>query len=275
MVASLASTAAIGMVLYAVSTSLPFLATPSNTDVRFGATNQCLMGALQAPRVGFAVSWDAGAVAGYTGDALALCEGAHRVASLAQPGVQSASWDATGTLWLALDVPDAGQRLAFLSPDGGVEELGDVAPVALAGHAQGVVVLDASGKLTSLKRNGEALGWAELSAGPVGPARLSVNADGTLVAVVTGGGFLVYRTNSLERVRAEAPCDLEYLWWSPRGTQAILDCGPRAAFALALDVTTGAREAAPKRARVRSTLVPGAGVYVGPCEQLPCQVDAP
>jgi len=261
-------------VLYAVSTSLPFLADPATADVRFGGANQCLLHALEGPRVGFAVSWDGGAVAGFTGQALAVCSQG-KASVVPQPGVQAASWDAEGTLWLALGVPDAGARLAYLADGNAVRSVGDAAPVALAGHANGVLVLDEAGKLASLRRNGEALGWAELPTGPVGAVQLSVNADGAMAALVTGGGLMVYRTATLERIRSEAPCAVEYLWWTERPRQAVLACGPRASFALSLDVVSGAREAAPPRTRVRSLLVPGASVYAGPCEQLPCQMEAP
>lgn len=275
LVVTLASAAALGMVLYVVSTSLPFLASSPTADPHFGAQSQCLIGALPTPRVGYAVSWNGDEVAGFSGGALAVCarDGGARIYPV--KGVQQAAWDERGTLWLGTsEIPDAGWRLWYLDADAGPVSAGDFAPVALAGHASGAVALDATGKLVSLARAGEVTGLAQLPAAPVGPFQLTANEDGTLATVVAGGGLFAFTVPELKTVRAEAPCDVEFLWWT-RGDGAVLSCGPASSFALALHVRSGARDAAPRRNRARSVLVPGLGVYVQPCEQLPCTAPAP
>jgi len=276
LVVTLGSAAALGIVLYAVATSLPYLASSPTTDPHFGAQNQCLMTSLAPPRVGFAVSWNGSEVAGYSGAALAVCGRSGPARMFPVHGVQQAAWDGHGTLWLATsESPDAGWRLWLAGADGGLSSAGDFAPIALAGHATGAVALDAAGKLVSLDRDGQVLGWAQLPAAPVGPVELAVNADGSVAAVVAGGGLFAYRAANLAPVRAEAPCDAEYLWWHARGTGALLSCGPRESFALTLDVVSGEREASPARSRNRSGLVPDLGVYVQSCEQLPCTAPPP
>jgi hypothetical protein len=274
LLATLGSAAALGMVLYVASTSLPFLATSPTTDPAFGHENQCLMQALAPPRVGYAVSWDGRVVAGYSGASLALCDldGGARVYSVR--GVQQAAWDAQGTLWLGTAQGlDAGFRLGFLGEDGGLESAGDFAAVALAGHGTGAVAVDEAGKVVSLTRDGEVLGWAQLPSRPVGPVQLSANADGSLAAAVLSGGLVAFRTADLSRVRAEAPCQVEFLWWMPRGDDAVVSCGP--GFTLSLNVSSGEREAAARRERTRSALVPGRGLYAQSCEQLPCTAPPP
>jgi hypothetical protein len=222
------------------------------------------------------VSWDGSQVAGYSGAALAVCGRAGTARTFSVRGVQQATWDARGTLWVATsEVPDAGWRLWQAAEDGGLNTAGDFAPIALAGHATGAVAVDAAGKLVSLDRDGRALGWAQLPAAPVGPVELSVSSDGALSAVVAGGGLFAFRSANLALVRAEAPCDVEFLWWHPQGTGALLSCGPGGSFALNIDVASGEREASPAKPRLRSALVPGRGIYVQSCEQLPCTAPAP
>jgi hypothetical protein len=92
---------------------------------------------------------------------------------------------------------------------------------------------------------------------------------------VAGGGLFAFRAGNLAPVRAEAPCDAEFLWWHTRGTGALISCGPHESFALTLDVASGEREASPAKSRHRSALVPGRGVYVQSCEQLPCTAPPP
>jgi hypothetical protein len=274
--ASLGSAVALGIVLYVVTTSLPYLAASPTTDPTFGRANQCLIGALPSPRVSFAVSWTGTVVAGYSGAALAVCGADGGLQRVDVHGVQMAAWDALGTLWIgSSEVPDAGSRLWFLGADGGLVSAGDFAPIALAGHASGALALDAAGRLASLSRDGSVMAYSQLPAAPVGAVHLAVSADGSLASVVAGGGLFAYQTADLSRIRAEAPCELGFVWWLPQGDSAVLGCGPHDEFALRMDVRSGEREAAPERRRVRSTLVPGRGTYVESCEQLPCTASPP
>jgi hypothetical protein len=273
---TLVSAGAFGVVLYIVSTSLPFLASSPSTDSHFGGQNQCLLEAVSPPRVGFAVSWEGSRVAGYSGGMLALCAPDGDAGTWPVHGIQQAAWDARGTLWLGTSqTPDGGWRLSYLADGGELASAGDFAPIALAGHATGAVALDASGKLVSLTRDGRVLGWAQLPAVPAGPVQLTTNVDGTLAAVVAGSGVFAFDTSNLKLLRAEAPCEVEFSWWGAEDDELLLSCGPESGFALTVHVRSGVREAAPRRQRVHSLLVPGPRVWVQPCEQLPCTAPAP
>jgi hypothetical protein len=276
-VLSLGTAAALAMMLYLASTSLPYLATSPTTDPNFGVLNQCLMTALGEPRVGFAVAADGTRAMTYGNEAIALCAqtadggiAPPRVQPLT--GVTGATFDHLGTLWLATQ---EGALWRLGPADEKATSVGDFAPIALAGHAQGVAGVDASGRVVSLVPSGAVLGVAQLPAPPTAGAAVASNVDGSLVAVTAGTGLFVYRTKDLSLVRAEGPCDVEFLWWLPQPGQALVACGPSASWALILDVESGRHEAAPGGERVRSSLVPGLKNYVQACEHLPCTAPSP
>lgn len=263
---------ALGLVLYLVTTSLPYIAGSPSADANFGELNRCLLEVLGEARGGFAVSPDGQRAAAFGGDTVALCErgpgkGARR---LAFPGVSEVSFDFKGVLWLARE------KLYRWGEKEAPELAGDFQPVAMVGHREGVAVVDSSGKVISVASEGQkVLGAAELPQPPVSGALLSVNGTGEFVALVASGGVFVYRAPGLELVRAEGTCEVEYLWWLAEPTRALLSCGPRDRWALTLDVGSGEREEAPKASRARSVWVPGVKAFTAACDNLPCTVAPP
>ena len=263
----------LGVVVYVVTSTLPYLATSPTTDPSFGNQNHCLLTALPTDRTGFAV-FGTEAVA-YSGTRLARCgdSGPARIYELT--GVTRASFDWKKALWFArraeTNTPPELWRLA----EGKPERIGEVAPVGLVGTFFGVVTIDSQGRLVSLDSERTVLGVAQLPAAPPEGVQLTVSADGQRVAVVTSGGLFVYDAQRLQKILAEAPCEVEFLWWRKEGQHALVSCGPNAEWALDLDVNSGARETAPKLQRTWSQLVPERGLYVQECEHLPCTATSP
>lgn len=279
---SLVMAATLGVVLYVAQSSLSFLVSSPGGDPLFGPLNRCLAEAVGEPRVGFAVSADGQAAASFGGKTLASCGFASPGGdpSLEQrlelPGVTSAAYDFSGALWLATSGGKEGDGALWLSRPGGPARVGEVAPISLAGHAFGVAALDGAGRLVSLAADGRALGFARLPSPPLGGAQLAVNADGRLLAVVAGTGLFLFRTEDLRLLKAEGPCGVEFLWWEPgEPSRALVSCSPGSSWALSLNAETGEKEAAPRRQRVESSLLPRLGKYVRPCEGLPCSAPAP
>jgi hypothetical protein len=273
---SLAVAAILWTAIYLVGTSLPYLMGSPASDPRFGELNQCLIAALREPRVGFAVSPDGARAAAYGSNGVALCAralaGEGRAFSL--PGITAATFDFDGTLWLAATREARAQLWILGLRQEALQQVQGFAPVAVAGHARGVAALEGEGRLVSVSSRGAVLGMAELPAGAAGGAQLASNASGQLLSVALGGGLLLYRVDDLSRLRAEAPCEVEFVWWRQDPARAILSCGPGASWALELNVSTGEREAVP-RPGVRSTLVPRLGAYVQSCDNLPCTAPSP
>lgn len=273
---------ALSLLVYFVSTSVAWFISSPSSDRVFGNLNQCLASALPSTRAGFAVSPDGRRAASFDGNELVSCEqGANAdtaptARTFALSGVTQLAWDDQGTLWAATARRGThASALWRISPDGQPTKVGDVAPVALAGHATGVVALDARGKLVSLSADGEALGFAELPGAAPADAQLSVDASGQVAALVADGGVWMFDVRDLHRLRAEAPCDVEYLWWLPQPSTALVSCGPHASWAMVLHPLTGEQEAAPRKVRQRSVLVPRLGVYVHGCDGLPCETEPP
>ncbi len=270
---SLALAVVLGVVVYVVTSTLPYLATSPTTDPNFGNQNQCLLTALPNDRTGFAV-FGTEAVA-YSGTRLARCaaQGVARIYDVS--GITRASFDWKGALWYArapqTDTPPELWRLG----EGKPERIGEVTPVGLVGTLFGVVTIDSQGRLVSLDSERTVLGVAQLPAAPPEDVQLTVSADGERIAVVTSGGLFVYDAQRLQKILAEAPCDVEFLWWKKEGQRALVACGPNAEWALELDVSSGARETAPKMQRTQSQLVPQRGLYAQECEHLPCTATSP
>src|SRR5439155_15591366 len=104
---SLATVAALGMIIYLASSSLPYLLSSANTDVTFGAMNLCASDLLREPRLGFAVAADASKEAAYSGNKIAVCArpadgGTPLRSEVALAGVAAAAFDFDGTLWAAI-----------------------------------------------------------------------------------------------------------------------------------------------------------------------------
>lgn len=270
----------LGGVVYLVTFSIPLLSVGPQTDAHFGTLNACLFRELPQDRVGFAVAPDGKTALTWSPERAVRCTdepaGGASPRALAVSGITSAAFDFQGTLWLATR-PSAGRSTGLwkVRGDGNPEPLGELAPLALAGTAHGVVALEGSGRLSALSPDGQASGLAQLPAVPGADAQLSVSADGERVAVIARGGLVVYDAARLRLVRAEGPCDVREGWWATEGHRMILSCGPQGDFALYLDVDSGEREAAAATRRVRSVLVPQPRLYAQACEQLPCTAPQP
>lgn len=267
---SLAMAVVVGVIVYVVTSALPYLAASPTTDPNFGNQNHCLLTALPKGRTGFAV-FDTEAV-GYSGSQLARCAATGPAKVYDVTGITHASFDLTGALWYSRGAePNELWRLDKGRP----ERIANVAPLALVGTAFGVVTIDATGRLASIDSERTVLGVAQLPKAPPSDVQLTASADGQRVAVVTGGGLFVYDAQRLHQILAEAPCAVEFLWWRKEDHRALVACGPDAEWALDLDVNTGDRETAPKMQRTPSQLVAKRGLYVQECEHLPCTATSP
>ncbi|MGA9520373.1 MAG: hypothetical protein WBV82_02850 [Myxococcaceae bacterium] len=267
----------LGVVLYFASTSVAWFATSPTQDSHFGALNHCLMQHVPSNRAGFAVSKDATRAATFNDRGLAVCgsDGTGRFVAL--PGISRLSWDHGGTLWIAASTRDAagGSGLWRLRGEGAPEQIGALSTVALAGHTAGVAALESSGKLVSFGEDGQGLGFFELPARADAHAELVADSEGELLAVVMHSGLWILRARDLSPVRAESPCDAEFLWWLPQPGSALVSCGPNGSWTLSYQALTGARETVPQRERFRSTLVSRSGLYARACDGLPCTAPAP
>lgn len=266
---SLALAATLGVLVYFSVTSLPYLASSPASDPTFGEINTCLMHGVPSGRVGFAVSFDAHSAATWSHSTVARCSGAV-LQTWPIAGVTHLAFDMAGRLWATVDAADA--RVLLLEGDAH-QVRGDARAVQLAGVEDGVVVLEASGRLLSLKADGAVGGLIEL--GPLSAPTLSASADGRRVAVTTGGGLYAFESSTLLKVRSEAPCDVEFLWWLRDGHRTLLSCGPRATWAISFDVDTAVQEVAALQGRVRSVLAGPEGPWVQSCDVLPCTAIEP
>jgi hypothetical protein len=281
---ALTGVVAAGLVLttYLTVTTVPYLATSPTTDPVMGALNACVMTALREPRVGFAVSPDGASLAAYGGTQLVVCHrdlgGAIVSSERTVLGIMGASFDWSRTLWWAAGRTDQHEPSLWHWTGTAATEpqhTGEVSPAALVGHATGVVVLDANGRLLSLGSQGDVKAFAELGGRAGMDPQLHVNRDGSAVVVVTdGGSVFVFSADDLKRRLAERPCEVNYAWWSSTiSTRLLLGCHPD--WALWVDVQSGQREAAPRKRRIPSVLVPQLGAYVQACTALPCVAPAP
>ncbi len=274
--------ATLGVAIYLVSTSLPYLVDSPAGDPQFGPLNRCLISQLREPRAGFAVAPGGLQVAAYGASSVAVCERVGPAVDagilpagvlLPLAGVTAASFDFEGTLWLSAAHGPRPELWAAPSPRGALRKVGDFAPVALVGLPSGVAALDASGRLASFTLGGPAPQFTAVPAGS--SAALASNLDGNLLSVVTANAVHVLRSSDLSVVRSESACPAQFLWWLTVPTRALIACGPEAGSTLLIDVGTGLKESAPAAKRPRSALVPRLGSYVQSCDQLPCSAQPP
>ncbi len=264
---SVALAATLGVLIYFSVTSLPYLAVSPSSDPTFGEINGCLLQAVPAARVGFAVAPDARSAAVWSNTLIARCDGP-TAQTWPVAGVSSAAFDGHNRLWAV-----SGGRLVLLEGNAAPQERGELRPAHIVGIEDGVVVLEASGRLISLKADGSVGGLVDLK--PMPEAVLSVSADGRRVAITASGGFYVFESTTLLKVRAEAPCEVEFLWWLVDGHRALISCGPRASWAITIEVDTGEQDTAPLRGRIRSVLAGAKGPWVQSCDMLPCTAVEP
>jgi hypothetical protein len=262
---TLVTAAALGLLVAVVTTSLPYLVSSPTTDPHFGALNHCLNAALPGPRLGWAVSPDGTRAATFGARAVALCRPGAPASVFPAPGATAITFDGQGQLWVATRERLLRQEAGQLVP------MGDFAPVALAGHAAGVIALDSAGQLLSISPGGEVLGQARLPS----PGALSVGPEGVLAAVVVQGGVVAYEARTLAPLRAEAPCQVQELWWLETPEHVLLACGPGKQSALKVDLRTGQREEAPHRFRTPARRLSGRPLYVHGCDGLPCTAPPP
>ncbi len=254
----------LGVIIYFAVTSLPYLAVSPSTDPRFGALNSCLLPAVPE-RVGFAVSRDATRVAAFSTSKLVECAGSPPVATTHErAGVTLAAYDGAGALWVAT------REALFRLENGAWEEKGRFASSAMVGAAFGVVVLHDDGTLASLKTDGSVSATQQLPSAR--GVKLSVNADGALVAVWGGGKLGVINSVTLEPTRAEVACSVREMWWRREPQLFVAEC-----FDVTFEVNAFTSESALLQARQRtpSTLVGASGDYVVACDVLPCSIEAP
>ncbi|MCP3099855.1 hypothetical protein LZ198_13350 [Myxococcus sp. K15C18031901] len=264
---TLAIAVSLGLLLYVVTASLPYLISSPTTDPNFGALNHCLGQVLPLSRLGWAVSPDASRAAAY---------GSHRVAVCDAHGI-SLQRDVAGTLALAFDGANrlwVATGAGLLREDGATfAPVGDFAPVALAGHAQGVLALDVSGQLVSVAADGALLGQTQV---PPGGGRLSVGADNTLAAVLSEGTLRVYDARTLMPYDVQPPCPVETVWWLDTPERLLIGCAPAGGPSFVLDVRTGAREAVPEgRPLTPARRLGSRPLYVQGCDGFPCTAPPP
>ncbi|MEW5737569.1 MAG: hypothetical protein AB1938_01520 [Myxococcota bacterium] len=269
---SVALAATVGAIIYLAVTSLPYLASSPTSDPTFGPLNECLLS--NAPqRVGFAVGRDARRVAAWTNDAVVECAEARGPRTWRLQGATVGAYDGKGRLWLAARGAGEAQSGLFLLDGTETRAVGQLAAQALAGIRDGVVGLEPGGRLVSLHEDGRVTGTTELPS--TEGAALTSSGDGTRVVVRVGGGLFAFDADTLALLRAEAPCQVQRLWWKKGSHRVLLACGPDESWALELDVDTGVAETAPPRARVDSVLVGPEGPWVQPCDVLPCTAEEP
>ena len=268
----------LGVVLYFATTTIAWFASAPTTDARFGALNDCLMSHAPQGRAGFSVAHDGSAAATFSGTGIAVCaRTSDRVEGrfIRLEGVTRLAFDGERNLWIATGGSGVAEaalwRLGPLTDS--PERVAEEAPVALTGHASGVIALDAAGRMVSLSAAGDTRGFAQTPR--VAEPRLTADASGELVSLAGGGAMWIYRAADLRALLREAPCQVEYVWWTRQPGRALVACGPRASWAMEIDAHSGARQEAPRRERTRSVLVPKLQTYVVPCEGLPCEAPPP
>lgn len=263
-------TVALGGIIYLSITSIPYLAVSPSTDPAFGKLNACLLAAV-SERTGWAVSRDGAKAAAWSTNKLVVCEGEDPVATVHPlTGVTLGTWDGLGALWVAQSGGDAeGPQLLRLQEQTFVTR-GAFAPAALVGTASGVVALEASGQLIALSVDGAVTATREL---PVQRGvHLTVNSEGTYLALFSGGKFAVINAQTLESTQAEAPCPVSWVWWRPGSPLLLVECVDIALEINALDSRSTLLE--PRR-RIHSVLSGPSGHYVQSCDVLPCSATPP
>ncbi|WP_343073420.1 hypothetical protein [Pyxidicoccus fallax] len=263
---TIAIAAALGLLIYTATTSLPYLISSPTADPHFGALNDCLSRALPAPRLGWAVSPDASRAAVYGPRGIAVCERGGASLHLDVTGTLAATFGGDNRLWVS-----AGGRL-LREEQRALRPVGDFAPVSLAGHAGGVLALDEAGHLVSVASDGAVLGQTTV---PGAAGWLTVGAAGTLAAVLTDGALRVYDARTLSPLPAEPPCAVDRLWWLDAPERMLIGCAPSGAPAFTLDLRAGTHAPAPRSPETPARRLFGRALYVQGCDGFPCTAPAP
>jgi hypothetical protein len=260
----------VGGVIWLVATSVPYLASSPTTDPHFGALNACLLSAVPE-RLGFAVSPDLTRVAAWSSTTLVECGGEPITATTHSVGsVTRATYDNDGALWVtSIGSPNGTSTLMILT-EGKWVDRGPSRLSELVGTAHGVLALEADGLLLSLTNTGEVS--ASRSLAMLRGVKMASNSTGQWVAIWGGGHLAVVNARSLESLPAEVPCAATHVWWRPNEPVLVVECVDLTLEVNVLDSNTTLLD---PRKRVRSFLAGKAGVYVQPCDVLPCSADAP
>ena len=271
---TLSLAAGLAVVVYMVMLALPYLALTPTLDTQFGKLNQCLRQGGIENSLGFAVSPDGQAVASFTGTTVVFCEQETlQPGVLNFPGVTSIALDFSKNLWLGTP-PKEGQNTHLWRWSKGQEKpqsVHAVVPMALVPHPKGVVALESSGLLMSFDMQGNLLAEAQVAGAWPCDAQLTVNVDGSLLAVLAHESVITFKTETLSPVSAASPCKATFLWWTLEREKARIECGGADSVALEFNVSSGQFETLPKRSRRHTTLVPLLRQYVQVCDHLPCR----
>ncbi|MFP2931358.1 hypothetical protein ACLESO_40450 [Pyxidicoccus sp. 3LG] len=262
---TIAIAAALGLLVYVTTTSLPYLISSPTADPHFGALNDCLSRALPAPRLGWAVSPDASRAAVYGPRAVAVCERSGGSRRMDVTGTLAATFGGDNRLWVS-----AGGRL-LREDQGALRPVGDFAPVSLAGHASGVLALDEAGQLVSVGSEGGVLGQVSL---PWSGGRLSVGATGAFAAVLFGGYMRLYDARTLAPLETHTPCAVEGLWWLDVPERLMIGCAADGR-AYTLDLRSRDYIPAHDRPATPARRLIGRALYVQGCDGFPCTAPAP
>lgn len=259
--------ASLGVVLYVVSSSVPYLASSITSDETFSVLNACALREVDA-RTGFAISPSGRSLAIQSNTRVVRCDqlpdgGAAMTASYET--VSNLAFDFNDTLWWSTSTGVKTQDAAF---DG-------LQPVAMAGTKYGVLVLENRGRVLALKATGEVATQTHLQMSVKGNPEILVSGDGERAAWVTGGGMVVWETAQLRQLRAESPCEIVDAVWIAKSHRILVRC----ASELILEWDVDVNSLTPARPRPQKkpwpTLVPGIEKYISFCEQLPCTADDP
>ncbi len=264
---TIAIAAALGLLVYVATTSLPYLISAPTSDPNFGTLNHCLSGLLEGPLLGWAVSPDGSRAAVYGSQAVAVCTRAGGARTLPLAGVRAVTFDGDSRLWWS-------QPGALWREDGATAmRMGDFSPVSLASHTSGVLALDAEGQLVSVSPDGAVLG--QVAVPPEANVRLSVGAEGAFAAVLTGDALQFYEARTLTPLPVQAPCAAEGLWWLERPERVLVRCASPAEHAFALDLRTSRYEPAKRPLGMPARRLLGRPLYVHGCDGFPCTAPAP
>ncbi|MBL8915636.1 MAG: hypothetical protein JNM17_33365 [Archangium sp.] len=273
-------TAALGGIIYLSITSIPYLAVSPATDPAFGRLNACLLAAVPE-RTGWAVSRDLSTAAAWSTNKLVVCGGVDPRSPAGSPaeviaaphaltGVTLGAFDGSGALWISQSGGDTESPRLMRFDGKQFVERGHFAPAALVGTANGVVALETQGQLIALAADGAVTATRAL---PLQRGvHLTVNSEGTHLALFGGGKFAVIDAKTLESTPAEAPCPVSWVWWRPGSPLLLVECVDIAIEVNAIDSRSTLLE---PRQRIRSTLSGPTGVYVQSCDVLPCSATPP
>ena len=209
MLLSVVIAALLGSSIYLAVTSLPYLAFSPTSDSTYGALNACLLQHVPE-RLGFAVSKDARRAIAWSSARAVECTRADQHATptvLELKAVTHAAYSVDGSLWVSTSGAEAGVFRVAPTP----VRMGTLEAQALVGTDKGVVVLEPTGRLSSLDASGAVTGT--IDGPPPHGASLTASGDGLRVVLRLGARLIAYDSQRLTRLVDQVPCPLERAWW--------------------------------------------------------------